>query len=283
MTGGLPGVPSRLPQLALDPLVAPAGVLSCHLLDQHCDLGVNARASSLVRIGPPPVDQPPVPAQQRARRHQSAHPQRPREQPRLGGEHNAVGPLQPWPSGSAATARRSPGAIPAVRHPSMLASASKPAFSQNRADSRPLARWSSLVSLRDRACGDPVIAAFLRVSPSEPRTRAPAARTHDPYPGQAAKPALACPDAARLPGRPARRNRRVPSLGQHQDPAAVSHGHPVPCSAWTCAFMCVLVGQWGATRRTAPYRSGGDMAQTKARTSVKDKALYKRLRNWACR
>src|SRR3981081_2132916 len=46
-----------------------------------------------------------------------------------------------------------------------------------------------------------------------------------------------------------------------------------------CALMCALLGPRGATRRTAPYRSEGDMAQTKARTSVKDKALYKRLRN----
>src|SRR5207237_10663631 len=59
----------------------------------------------------------------------------------------------------------------------------------------------------------------------------------------------------------------------------VSNGHPIPCSAWTCAFRCALVGQRVATRRNASYRSGGDMAQTKARTSVKDKALYKRLRN----
>src|SRR6185312_13905522 len=52
-----------------------------------------------------------------------------------------------------------------------------------------------------------------------------------------------------------------------------------PCSAWSCGFRCTLVGQAGAPRRNTPDRSGGVMAQTKARTSVKDKALYKRLRN----
>jgi hypothetical protein len=49
------------------------------------------------------------------------------------------------------------------------------------------------------ALGDPVIAAFLEFL-LQSRERGPAARTHDPYPGQAAKPALAGPDAVRLPG-----------------------------------------------------------------------------------
>jgi hypothetical protein len=59
--------------------------------------------------------------------------------------------------------------------------------------------------------------------------------------------------------------------------AAIAVG--CPCSAWTCGFRCALAGQQGAPRRNTSYRSGGDMAQTKASTSVKNKALYKRLRN----
>jgi len=49
------------------------------------------------------------------------------------------------------------------------------------------------------ALGDPVIAGFLEFL-LQSRERGPAARTHDPYPGQAAKPALTGPDAVRLPG-----------------------------------------------------------------------------------
>ena len=75
----------------------PARILPCHLLDQHSDLGVNWRASSPAGIGPVPADQPPVPAQQRARRHQPAHPQGPGKQPGQGGEHRPVCPVQPRP------------------------------------------------------------------------------------------------------------------------------------------------------------------------------------------
>ena len=89
--------PTRMPeaeQLALDPLVAPARVLPRHLLDQHREPGIDRRPAAAVGIGPPPADQPPVPAQQRVRRHQPAHPQRPGEQPGQGGEHRPVGPVQ---------------------------------------------------------------------------------------------------------------------------------------------------------------------------------------------
>jgi len=81
-------------QLALDPHVAPARVLPRHLLDQHHDPGIHGWPSSLGRIGPPPGDQPPMPAQERARRHQAAHPHRPRKQPGQGGEHRPVSPVQ---------------------------------------------------------------------------------------------------------------------------------------------------------------------------------------------
>ena len=63
------------------PLVAPAWVLPRHLLDQHHDFSADRRPTAAVRAGPPPADQPPVPAQQRVRGHQAAHPQRPWEQP----------------------------------------------------------------------------------------------------------------------------------------------------------------------------------------------------------
>jgi hypothetical protein len=56
--------------------------------------GIDGRASSPAEVGPPPADQPPVPAQQRARRNQPAHPLRPGEQPGQGGEHRPVGPVQ---------------------------------------------------------------------------------------------------------------------------------------------------------------------------------------------
>ena len=46
------------------------------------------------RIGPAPADQPPMPAQQRVRRDQPAHPQRPGEKPDQGGEDRAVCPVQ---------------------------------------------------------------------------------------------------------------------------------------------------------------------------------------------
>lgn len=63
-------------QLTLDPLVAPARVLPRHLLDQRREPGVDRRPPSLGRIGPVPADQPPVPPQQRVRRHEPTHPRR---------------------------------------------------------------------------------------------------------------------------------------------------------------------------------------------------------------
>jgi hypothetical protein len=82
-------------QLTLDPLVSPARVLPRHLLDQHCEPGIDRRPAAAMRIGPPPADQTPVPAEQRVRRHQTAHPQRPGQQPGQGGDHHPVRPVQP--------------------------------------------------------------------------------------------------------------------------------------------------------------------------------------------
>ena len=81
-------------QLALDPPVTPARVLPGHLLNQHCDPRIHGRPAAAAGIGPAPADQPPVPAQQRVRRDQPAHPQWPGEKPGQRGEHCPVGPIQ---------------------------------------------------------------------------------------------------------------------------------------------------------------------------------------------
>ena len=70
------------------------------------------------RIGPAPTNQPPVPAQQRFRRDEPAHPQRSEQQPGQAGEHRPVGPIQLLVSGSAAATPRPPGPTPTTRHPS---------------------------------------------------------------------------------------------------------------------------------------------------------------------
>jgi hypothetical protein len=90
-----PDLVAEAEQLALDPLVAPARVLPRHLHGQCHQPGVDWRPSCPGRIGPPPADQPPVPAQQRVRRDQPAPPHRPGQQAGQGGEHRAAGPVQP--------------------------------------------------------------------------------------------------------------------------------------------------------------------------------------------
>jgi hypothetical protein len=105
-------------QLALDPLVPPARVLPRRLLDQHREPCVDRWPAAPAGIGPPPPDQTPVPAQQRARGHQPAQPQRSGQQPGQRGDHRTVGPVRPRPGGSAAAAPPPPGAVPAARHPS---------------------------------------------------------------------------------------------------------------------------------------------------------------------
>jgi len=85
-----PGTPGRA--VRLGSLLPPA---PRYLLAQHRDPDIDRRPPSAAGIGPPPADQTPVPAQQRVRRSQAAHPQRPREQPRQDSEHRPVGQLQP--------------------------------------------------------------------------------------------------------------------------------------------------------------------------------------------
>ena len=58
---GRAGPVAELEQLALDPLVPPAGVLGGEPLDQRGDLGADRRPACLVRVGPFPGDQAAVP------------------------------------------------------------------------------------------------------------------------------------------------------------------------------------------------------------------------------
>jgi hypothetical protein len=85
------GVVTGLAALEPDPRAPGADVLLDAALSapRPC---VNRRASSLRRVGPPAADQPPVPAQQRVRRHQPVHPRRLGEQAGQDSEH---GPGRP--------------------------------------------------------------------------------------------------------------------------------------------------------------------------------------------
>jgi hypothetical protein len=68
-------------QLALDPPVPPTRVLPRQLLHQRAHLVRDRRASLQVRVGPFPLDQAPVPGQQRAWCHDPVQPQLPGQQP----------------------------------------------------------------------------------------------------------------------------------------------------------------------------------------------------------
>jgi hypothetical protein len=143
-----PGALLQLRHGSLDPLVPPSRVLPRHLLDQRRDLGVDARAPSPGRIGPPPADQPPVPAQQRARRNQPSRPQRPGKQPP--GRRAPRGlPSPASAGGSAAAAPRPRGAAPAARRPSTPPSA--PAAPSSPSGGRTSSRTSALPQARDAA------------------------------------------------------------------------------------------------------------------------------------
>jgi hypothetical protein len=78
-------------QLALDPSVAPAGILAGHPQHQGPDrFGGGRSVWSPVRIGPMASDEVGVPAQQGSRRHQPQPAQWGREQSAQGAEHCAV-------------------------------------------------------------------------------------------------------------------------------------------------------------------------------------------------
>jgi hypothetical protein len=90
-----------------------------------------------------------VPAQQRLRRHQPAHPQRRREQPGQGGEYRPVRPIQLRLGGSAAAAPPPPGEALAIRHPSTPKNA--PAETSSQPIGRALGRASARSRTRDPA------------------------------------------------------------------------------------------------------------------------------------
>jgi hypothetical protein len=78
----------------LDALVAPAGILPGHLLDQGGDGRVDGWASGLVGVCPVAGDQPPVPAQDRGWGDESVRRQRSGQESDQGGERRPVGPVQ---------------------------------------------------------------------------------------------------------------------------------------------------------------------------------------------
>jgi hypothetical protein len=82
-------------QFALDSLVAPAGIVSGHLLNQGGNGRVDRRPAGPVREGPVAGDQPSMPPQDRGRGDQPVCLQRPGEEPGQRGEHRPVGPVQP--------------------------------------------------------------------------------------------------------------------------------------------------------------------------------------------
>jgi hypothetical protein len=89
-------------QLALDPLVSPAGIFGSEPLDERGDLGTDRRPSPPVRAGPRAVDQAEVPAQDGAGRDQPVPPQPCRQKPDECGEDRAAGPAEPGPRVGAA-------------------------------------------------------------------------------------------------------------------------------------------------------------------------------------
>jgi hypothetical protein len=86
-----------------------------------------------------------MPAQQRARRHEPAHPQRPGEQPRPGGQHHRL-PSPASAQDPAAATPRLRSAAPATRHPSTPRNA--PAAPSNQ----PGGRASSRAPVPSQAC-----------------------------------------------------------------------------------------------------------------------------------
>jgi hypothetical protein len=84
---------AKAEQFALDPLIAPAGVIAGHPFDERGDLCVDRWPPMLMRVGPVPADQAPVPAQQRSWCDQPVGPQRLGEELGQRGDHGPVGPV----------------------------------------------------------------------------------------------------------------------------------------------------------------------------------------------
>jgi hypothetical protein len=81
-------------KFALDFLVAPAGIVSGHLLDQGDDGRVDRRPIRPAGICPVAGDQPPMPTHDRGWSDERVRRQRPGQESDQGGEHRPVGPVQ---------------------------------------------------------------------------------------------------------------------------------------------------------------------------------------------
>ena len=84
---------AELEQLALQPLVAPARILSRHPHHHGGKDVVDRWLSGPVRVGPPSAHEAAMPAQDRVRSDQAATPQGPRQPPYEGGEYGPVCPV----------------------------------------------------------------------------------------------------------------------------------------------------------------------------------------------
>jgi hypothetical protein len=81
--------------LTSDALVAPAGVVASHLLDQRRHDGVEWRAAGLIRKRPMLGDQPTMPRQDRGRGDQPVYPRCVRQALDQRREQGSIGPVQP--------------------------------------------------------------------------------------------------------------------------------------------------------------------------------------------
>jgi hypothetical protein len=94
LDGGTADAVPELAQLALDPHVAPEGVLVGEPFDQVGDFAVQVGPPAAVRVGPLSGDQPPMPGQHRRRGHQPQRLQLLGQQPDQRGEDGTVRPGQ---------------------------------------------------------------------------------------------------------------------------------------------------------------------------------------------
>jgi hypothetical protein len=84
-------------QFALDPLVAPAGILPCQADDQLLGSSIKRwTAGPTTGIGPHSGDQAAVPAHQRLRLDEQARPAGPRQHAANGSQQGPIGRLEPW-------------------------------------------------------------------------------------------------------------------------------------------------------------------------------------------
>jgi len=100
--GGCPHMDAEFAELALDPDVAPTGVLCCHADRERADLGIEPRAAgSLLAVGPLSFDELAVPTKERLRCDDEARPPVLRQDPRRCREEDPVPAPQFGPAGFA--------------------------------------------------------------------------------------------------------------------------------------------------------------------------------------